>query len=332
MSGIIDDVTSAFSSVGDAIGSVFSGGSDAASAASDAASGAADAASTASDAASTAGQTFNIASDAASNLASNGTAISDAAGYLDNTAAASYTAGVATGSWGNLDTGFNFAADASGNLAPGSSYLGSTVYDTIDNGEFNANEFGGLDPNAPAYTNMAVATANYGPAAAQANAGTSWWSKTKSFVGGMFGGGGGGSSTSGGGMSDLSKLMLGQMVGGLVTGGIQAAGAYLASKPHPPANFSGRTPGGGGGGLGMHTTGNGFGLAAGGTQNPPSGVPSQLAPNPQAEALGGSSGGIAPVAPPNGAPNIQQTVANQAGVGGLIPQGSVNYMKGNGNG
>jgi hypothetical protein len=82
----------------------------------------------------------------------------------------------------------------------------------------------------------------------------------------------------------------------------------------------------------MHTVNGGFGLAAGGTENPPSGVPSQLQPNPQAEQFGGSSGGIAPVAPPNGAPNLQQTVANSAGVGGLIPQGAVNYMKGGPNG
>lgn len=314
MSGVIDDVTSVFS---DIFGS--GGGSDVVDAASSAADTASNAAQVASDVA--------AESDVAGTSATVGDAIGSAGNYLDNAAAASYTAGVSTGDFGQ---GFNFAADASGNLAPGSSYLGSTVYDTIDNGQFNPNDFGGLDPNAPAYTNMAMATANYGPAAAQANAGSSWWSKTKSFlgIGGDTSGGGGASISSN---DSLSRLMMGQMIGNMIGGVVQAGGAYLASKPRPPANFSGRTPGGGGGGLGMHTVNGGFGLAAGGSETPPSGVPSALQPNPQAEALGGS-GGLSHVQGPNGAPNLQQNVANQAGVGGLIPQGAVNYMKGGGNG
>lgn len=316
MCGLIDDITSVFSGVGDAISSVFSGGSSAADAAS-AASDAASAASSATDVASNVPAGFNFATDAAGTAASSGDAISNAASYLDNSAAASYTAGMATGSWGALDT--------ASSLAPGSSYLGSTAYDAINNGEFNASTFSGLDPNAPAYTNMALATANMGPTAAQAAAGQGWFSKAWTF---MFGGGSP-MATDPTGLGSLSHLMMGQMIGGLLSGAVQAYGAYKASLPRPPANFSGRSPGGGGAGLGMST--NGFGLTAGGSTPPPTGVPSQLQPNPQAERLGGS-GGLAPVAPPNGAPNLQQTVANGAGVGGLIPQGSVNYMKGPTNG
>lgn len=316
MSGLIDDVSSVFSSVGDAISNVFSSGAgDAASAATDAASTASDVASTASDVSSAASSVpagFNFATDAAGTAASSGDAISNAASYLDNTAAASYTAGVATGTFG----------DAGSALAPGSSYLGTTAYDAINNGEFNANTFGGLDPSSPAYTNMALATASMGPAAAQTSAGHGWFS-------GMFGGGSAIGAATDTGLGSLSKLMLGQMIGGLVSGTIQAVGAYKASQPKPPANFSGRTPGGGGGGLGMST--NGFGLTAGGSTPPPTGVPSALKPNALSEQLGGS-GGLAPMAPPNGAPNLQQTVANSAGVGGLIPQGAVNYMKGPNNG
>ena len=237
MSGIIDDVTSLFSSVGDTA----SAASDVASAASDAASTASDvasAASTASDAASTG---FNFAADAANTAATAGDAISNTASYLDNAAAASYTAGVSTGSWGALDTGFNVASDASSSLASGSSYLGSTAYDAINNGQFNPNDFGGLNPNSPAYTNMALATASAGPSAAQANVGSSWWSKTQSMLG--LGGSATNAATDTTGLGSLSKLMMGQMIGGLVSGAISAVGAYKASQPKPPANFSGRTPG-----------------------------------------------------------------------------------------
>ena len=317
MSGVIDDVTSVFSDV-------FGGGSDAASAASDvsgAVSDASNVASAANDIGSSVPSGFNFASDAAGNLASSGTAINNAASYLDNAAAASYTAGVATGSWGSLDTGSSFASD-----------IGSNPYMGIDNGQFNAGEFGSMDPNVPAYTNMALSTVDNGASAAQANVGHSWYDSAKSFFG-LSGTGGTAAGGLTGGMSDLSKLMLGQMVGNLVSGVVQAGGAYLASKPRPPANFSGRTPGGGGGGLGMHAVNGGFGLAAGGNTAPPSGVPDALRPNPQAERLGGS-GGLAPQTPPTGQPpNIAQTVANSAGVGGLIPQGSINFMaKGQGNG
>lgn len=306
MSGVIDDVGSIFSDVGDAVSSWFGSG-DASDVADVVANGSEDAASAANDA------SLGLdATEAASDTATSGTAISNAASYLDNTAAASYTAGVSTADFGQ---GFNFADDANG------------IAQSAENAPFNA-----FDPSAPMYTNMALSTAANGPAAAQQ--GASLWDKAGSFLGLS---GSGTTGTTGAGVdSTLSKLMMAQMVSGLVTGGIQALGSYEASKPKPPANFSGRTPGGGGGGLGMTSTNGGFGLAAGGSTPAPSGVPSALQPNAQAEALGGSGGGVNISQPPTGqaggGPNIQQTVANQAGFGGLIPQGAVNYMKGGQNG
>lgn len=309
MSGIIDDVTSVFSDVfGDGGGDAVDDAATAASAADDA-SDIGSAANEVSDAETLTGtENFvqNAASEGTDISATSGDAISD---YMNNAGAAAYTSGVATGDFGTSST---------------YGYMDPNPYGTINDGEFNPAEYNGLDGSTPVYTNLGLLNATDG--STQANGGffSNAWNSVSNF---LTGGSSSTTGTTGGGMSDLSKLMLGQMVGGLVSGSIQAFGAYKASQPKPPQNFSGRTPGGGGGGLGMST--NGFGLTAGGSTPPPTGVPSALIPNAQSESLGGS-GGLASVTPPNGAPNIQQTVANQAGFGGLIPQGSVNYMKGGG--
>lgn len=303
MSGIVSDVTSVFSNVGDTIAGWFGGGaSDAANAAlSDTAnamsSAAGDAAQQAAESA-TSDAISNGMSDAISNAANvaTGTTVDDMYAALDNAAAASYTMGAATNDWLTPSTSDSIALDQS-------------------------NILGAQTP----YTSAAV---SLGTNTSGANQPTSWFGRMAKGFSDFFGGG-----SAPGSAGSTNGLLMGEMLGRLGGAAISAYGAYKMNQPHAPANFSGRTPGGGGGGLGIHTVNGGFGLAAGGAEAPPSGVPSQLMPNAQAEQLGGS-GGLTRASPPPmaGGPNIQQTVANQAGVGALIPQGSVNFMKGPGNG
>jgi hypothetical protein len=108
---------------------------------------------------------------------------------------------------------------------------------------------------------------------------------------------------------------------------------YLQGKAAsaPPRNFSGRGAQGGAG-IGMHLTNNGFGIAAGGSTPAAAGPPAGLLPPgadpnqssaPSAPSL---SDAAAPSQGTSQQGNIGQTVANQAGVGGLVPQGAVNFM------
>lgn len=311
MSGIVSDVTSVFSNVGDTIAGWFGGG------ASDAANQAL--ADTADAMSSTAGDAAQQAAESAA-----GSAASD---YLSGAASAA-----SSGMSDAIDTAAGVAETAGSNL--------SSMYQALDSA-------------AGASYNMGVATNDFAisPDATQINLGsdaiglkapytsaavgindpnqTSWFGRMSNGFNNMFGGG----DSAPGSSSSTNSLLMGEMLGRLGGAAISAYGAYKMNQPHAPANFSGRTPGGGGGGLGIHTVNGGFGLAAGGAEAPPSGVPSQLMPNAQAEQLGGS-GGLTRASPPPmaGGPNIQQTVANQAGVGALIPQGSVNFMKGSSNG
>lgn len=322
MSGIISDVSTVFSNVGDTVAGWFgSGASDAAtsaidssvnamsSAAGDAAQSAAtDAAASAAssylgDAASAASSGMSDAIDVAAGAAATASdsTLSNLYQSLDSAAAASYTAGTTTGDWTTAVNPNDFA------ISPSSTQL------NIDTSSLTS-----------PYTSAAV-----GLQSGQ----QSWLGRMTDGVKSFFTGGGEAGTGSGGGSSDFaSKMLLGDLLGRVAGTAISAYGAYKMNLPRAPANYSGRTPGGGGGGLGMHTGANGFGLIAGGSQAPATGVPNQLMPNAQAEQLGGS-GGLARSAPPvAGSPNLQQTVANQAGVGALIPQGSVNFMQGPGHG
>lgn len=133
-----------------------------------------------------------------------------------------------------------------------------------------------------------------------------------------------------GGMSSFEKIML-------LKSAVDMASGWAANTPRTQPQFYGHTPGGGGSGLGFHTINNGFGLAYGGHEPSPGGVPDVLRPpgtaplptagdyasslsNAALQSSGGSTTG-----------NLGQAAANQAGVGGLVPQGAVDYM-GNGNG
>lgn len=313
MSGIVNSVETVFSNVGDTIAGWFGdgAGSDAAnaalansadamsSAAGDAAQQAAESAagSAASDYLSSAADTASSGmSDAISNMAgaaeTAGTSLSDMYQTLDNAAAASYTAGVSSGDWAISPTDTSLNVNASDLTSLKAPYTSAAV--------------GLSDPNQ-----------------------TSWFGRMMSGTKSFFSGTGSSSDPS---SSFVNKMLLGDMLGRLGGAAISAVGAYKMSQPRAPANFSGRTPGGGGAGLGMHTVNGGFGLAAGGSEKPPAGVPNQLIPNAQSEQLGGSGGLTRATPPVAGSPNLQQTVANQAGVGGLIPQGAVNFMKGPNNG
>lgn len=128
-----------------------------------------------------------------------------------------------------------------------------------------------------------------------------------------------------GGMSSFEKIML-------LKSAVDMASGWMANQPRTQPQFSGRGPGGGGAGMGIHSINGGFGLAAGGHEPSPSGVPDILRPpgSPTAGAYAGSLSDAALQSNGGGNPgNLGQTVANQAGVGGLVPQGAVDYMGNN---
>jgi hypothetical protein len=136
-------------------------------------------------------------------------------------------------------------------------------------------------------------------------------------------------SASGGLLGDMGKAAL-------IQGGLQLASALL-QKPQPQMQYAGVNAKGQGAGLGIHTINGGFGLATGGGEPAPGGVPDALKPggsgNASALTAGAYSGaslsnaGLAGSSNGSGQPgNLGQTAANAAGVGGLVPQGAVNYM------
>jgi hypothetical protein len=257
MSDIVDDVGSVFDSIGDAVSDVFS-------------SGASDAATTAT------GTTITDFTDDAADAAESdysttlGTSAADAYNQLG---AASYNVGTATGSWGSdLNTTSTFG-DAVTSGSYGTGYdLGSSSTG-LDN----------FDMNAPVYTNMALGSAENGVDATMAS--TSSFAPASTLgvqysgtASGASGGSSGGLLSSllggSGGSSSLGNLGMYQMMGNVLGSLITAGGAYLASKPKPPNNFSGRGPNGGAG-LTMHTTNGGFGLAPGGSTAAP-GAPRRI--------------------------------------------------------
>lgn len=137
-----------------------------------------------------------------------------------------------------------------------------------------------------------------------------------------------GTATTTGGMSGFEKVML-------LKSAVDMASGWM--RPVTQPQFSGRGPGGGGMGLGIHSTNNGFGLAYGGHEPAPSGVPSALLPPGGGGGMGmpGSAGNYAGSlsdAALSGRMggmqigNLGQAAANQSGVGGLVPQGAINYM------
>ena len=232
---------------------------------------------------------------------------------------------------------------------PGLEAIGAGSSIAASGGELGTGAFSGLLGNM----------VTQGPDAAMTSATNSWWDPNKSFMGNvssdvthaaksagnyLFGGsssggaGAAGGAGGAGGSGGISGLLGSYAKTQLLSTGLQMLGAYEMNKPRAPQNYSGYTPGGGGGGIGMHTINNGFGLAAGGTEPAPSGVPNALIPNNT--PWGGNAGGTAPGASLSNSGlksaaqqpgNIGQAAANQVGVGGLIPQGAVNYM-GGGNG
>lgn len=210
-----------------------------------------------------------------------------------------------------------------------------------------------------AFSGLLADAVTQGPANAMTQAASSWWDPNKSFLGNvgsdvshaassvknaLFGTSGSqgvvtGTQAAASGSGGISGLLgsYGKMQ--LLSTGLQMLGNYEMAKPRAPQNYSGRTPGGGGGGIGMHTTNGGFGLATGGSEAAPSGVPNALIPNNT--PWGGNAGGTAPGASLSDQSlksaasqpgNVGQAVANQVGVGGLIPQGAVNFMGAGGNG
>lgn len=124
-------------------------------------------------------------------------------------------------------------------------------------------------------------------------------------------------------LGDMSKAML-------IQGGLQMASALL-QKPEPQMQFSGVNGKGNGSPIGIHTINGGFGLATGGSEPAPGGVPNNLSGSSVTSgAYGGSLLSNAGVSGQQaGTGNLGQTVANSVGVGGLIPQGAVDYMGAN---
>jgi hypothetical protein len=167
------------------------------------------------------------------------------------------------------------------------------------------------------------------------------WSDVKTGVGKLFGGGAPASATAGApgiAAPAAGGGMLGEMGKAvLIQGGLQMASALL-TKPQAQMQYAGVNSKGQGAGLGIHTINSGFGLATGGSEPSPEGVPSNLKMGAGAMTAGaytGSQLSNAAIAGGGGvsgtAGNLGQTVANSAGIGGLVPQGAVNYM-GNPNG
>jgi hypothetical protein len=126
--------------------------------------------------------------------------------------------------------------------------------------------------------------------------------------------------------------LLGEMgKAALIQGGLQMASALL-QKPQPQMQFSGVNSKGQGAGLGIHTINSGFGLATGGSEAAPGGVPDALKPQGLMTSGADLSNAAVTSKQPAQQNNLAQTVANSAGIGGLVPQGAVDYMGGGSNG
>jgi hypothetical protein len=159
------------------------------------------------------------------------------------------------------------------------------------------------------------------------------WDHAKSFAGKFFGAS---PTAAGAAPGTVAPAAGGSMLGDmgkamLIQGGLQMVSSLL-QKPQPQMQFAGVNAKGQGAGLGIHTINSGFGLATGGSEPAPGGVPDALKPGSGAMTAGAYTGAQlsnAAVAGGNASGqtgNLGQTVANSAGIGGLVPQGAVNYM------
>jgi hypothetical protein len=298
----------------------------------------------ASTAAAAAGGTFGIgaATIGTSSLAAGITAGGVAAGGAGATAAAGYTLsqGAATGS-SAISTGGQLGADAAsvgGGSMPQAGLLQSSTAAGTGTGDAFTSAYTGMQQLGPDALSNSVTSGTPG----------GWWDSTKSFgsnlksdairlKGDVFGSAptdqSAAASTTGtaapaasSGMPTWAKLQLASTAFNGISGYLQGKAANA-----PPRNFSGRGAQGGVG-IGMHLTNNGFGIAAGGSTPAASGPPAGLLPpgsdpNQQPSYVPPSLSDAA--APSQGSTqqgNIGQTVANQAGVGGLVPQGAVDFM------
>ena len=274
--------------------------------------------------------------------------------YVALAAAAVYTGGAALGYWG---AGSGVAATTAGtvgtdvltsNIAAttaataagtGTSLIGAGgIASAIPEVAAAGGTIGGAAAAAPfAALASNVATSGSAATGTQSFLGSLWTgakavgsdivsgaSKVAGGVSNFFGmGTTGAAGAAGGGMASWAKMQL-------LSTGLQMVGSYLASKPVPPNNYSGRGPNGGVG-IGMHTINGGFGLAAGGSTPAPTGVPGSMIPpagsaTPPGANLSASASNQAGGAGTSTPGNIGQTVANSAGVGGLVPQGAQNFM------
>lgn len=270
-------------------------------------------------------------------------------------AAAVFTVGTALGVWGGTTAaaaaagsgGFTALSNGGALLANGSGLAGASGLAATGAGSLTAGELAGstvapeLAVGGTAAAGSAAAASGLVAASLPADPYTSAVAATStqgasagstSFLGSIFNGVKAVGGAIGSGVKDVATFMGGGKpalgMGMLVKTAFDAVGAYMTANPPPPRNFGGFGPNGGAG-LGMHTTNGGFGLAAGGSTPAPSGVPNALLPPPGSATPPGaglsnaanltlSNNGQAPA-------NIGQTVANNAGVGGLVPQGAVNF-------
>ena len=259
-------------------------------------------------------------------------------------AAAIYTGGLALGVWGGASAAaasagsgvFTAASDGGALLANGSGLAGASGLAAASAGAGTAAELAGgsVASELTVGTGLASAALPAAPATALLASTASQGATTgsSSFLGAIFNGAKTAVGAIGGGLKDVASFMGGGNaslgMGMMIKTAFDAVGAYMTANPPPPRNFGGFGPNGGAG-LGMHTTNGGFGLAAGGSTPAPSGVPQALVPPPGSATPPGAglsnaanltltNNGQAPA-------NIGQTVANNAGVGGLVPQGAVNF-------
>lgn len=264
-------------------------------------------------------------------------------------AAAVYTGGLALGVWGGASAAaggvaaagsgagaFTAASDGGALLADGSGLAGASGLSVAGGSALTAGELAGstVAPELAAGSGLVAANAVADPATALLASTTTQGAAqgSTSFMGSIFNGVKTAASAVGSGISDVAKFLgggnTGMGMGLLIKGAFDAVGAYMTANPPPPRNFGGFGPNGGAG-LGMHTVNGGFGIAAGGSTPAPAGVPNGLkAPAGSGASPGTNLSNAANLTlsnPTGGAPNIGQTAANNAGVGGLVPQGAVNF-------
>ncbi len=118
----------------------------------------------------------------------------------------------------------------------------------------------------------------------------------------------------------------------LLKTGVDALSGYMTAHPPPPRNFYGSGPGGGHA-MGFHLTDGGFGIAIGGSTPPPTGIPNKLIPGntsytpptpPTVPGISNPTVGVPSQVSSGVPPHPVQNTGHS--LGGLIPQGAVNFM------